>query len=117
MTQIDSEFVRLSRDVLNGSYPYGFDPGQAASPEEFAVVLVHDLEPCATVVLAVRRDQPPRCALCFRNTTIQAVDRITKDFQSFMEEMHYGVFGEMLPFSFLPRRVALRRLKRLVNAN
>src|SRR4051812_12879500 len=102
MSQIDSEFERLSRDVLNGSYPYGFDPGRPP-PDQFAVVLVHDLEPSATVVVAMRKDQPPRCALTFRNTTGSTVERITKDFQSFMEEMHYGEHGEMLPFSFLPR--------------
>lgn len=110
-----SRFERLSREILTGSYPYGFDPGQPP-PERFALALVCDYAPPVTIVVACTPEHQ-EVAMTFRNCDTRLVDRVTADFDTFRREMQLGEFGEMVAFSFLPRRVALRRLKRLINAN
>lgn len=112
----DSRFDRLSREILDGSLPYGPLPGQPPYAA-CAVVFEHDEVPSAVLIVALTPEHGLEAALSISRVHVATADRVLDDVKRFMEEAQRGECGEMLPFSFLPRRVAIRRLKRLLHAH
>jgi len=118
VTQQDSvsRFDVLSREILDGSLPYGVSSGQPLPPR-FALAFEHDLVPSAVLIVVAAERPNVEVALSVRNASIRIVDQVLEDAKRFVEEAQGGDEGEMLPFSMLPRRVAIRRLKRLLHAH
>jgi len=112
----DSRFDVLSREILDGSLPYGVSPGQPLPPR-FAIAFEHDLVPSSVLIVAAAGFPQVEAALSVHNAPSRIVDQVLEDARRFVEEAQRGEEGEMLPFSILPRRVAIRRLKRLLHAH
>lgn len=115
--ETSSRFDRLSREILDGSLPYGVIPGRATS-ERFAAVFEHEFVPEVTMIFSV--SEAAMCgevAYSLRWARLGDVDRVTEDVRRFLEQARRGEEGLMLPFAFLPKRVAIRRLRRLLDAH
>lgn len=107
-----SRFVRLAREVLNGSYPYGPSPGQPS----YAMVFSCDYTAGATLIFVVGGPEEGM-AFTLRNVSGDVAERVVEDVNRFIVEAGRGDDGTMLPFSYLPPRVARRRLRKLIDAN
>lgn len=118
-----TRFDRFSRAILDGSLPYGLSPGPSLAsplPGRFAVVFEHDQVRGAVLILVAAEYPQVEAALSIRNSVgvpQSVVDRVMEDADRFVQEALRGEEGEMLPFSLLPRRVAIRRLRRMLHAH
>lgn len=102
---------------MDGSHPYGLPLSDEAS-EPHTVAFQHERYPCVLIVVLNPSGALLEAAWSVSGCLSKSdLDACAEDCTQFLAEAQAGEAGQLLPFDFLPRRVARRVLRRLDRAH